>query len=196
MIAKHHSQALVPSLVHDRGVVGAMLLGFRDEARAQRVSRQLWRCEACFVGDAFDDERYRKIGEALVTELFVSVDRPEHRTVADAGEFEPVLHGTHRGSVALSQKPLVSVANARVVVAVAARYFWNCAFQLSYGMPYTISRASGSVSGRPRSSAAARYHLDKQLRQKPAKFIRSESAKRGSFEFGTRVFGDIHAGLI
>src|SRR5688572_9718506 len=35
------------------------------------------------------------------------------------------------------------------------------------------SRASGSVIGTPRSSAAARYHLARQLRQKPARFMTS-----------------------
>ena len=52
-------------------------------------------------------------------------------------------------------------------------YFWYFAFHSSYGMPYTISRACGSLSATPRSSAAARYHFDKQLRQNPARFIRS-----------------------
>src|SRR5262249_39408360 len=36
-----------------------------------------------------------------------------------------------------------------------------------------ISRAAGSLRAMPRSSAAARYHFDRQLRQNPARFIRS-----------------------
>ena len=36
-----------------------------------------------------------------------------------------------------------------------------------------ISRASGSDSSKPLSAASARYHLERQLRQNPARFIRS-----------------------
>src|SRR5712672_994955 len=51
--------------------------------------------------------------------------------------------------------------------------FWCLALHSSYGMPYTISRALGSAISMPRAPASSRYQRDRQLRQKPAKFIRS-----------------------
>ena len=41
MIAMHHGQALVPSLVHDRRVVGPVLLGFRHEARYNQPEHRI-----------------------------------------------------------------------------------------------------------------------------------------------------------
>src|SRR6516165_12571756 len=52
-------------------------------------------------------------------------------------------------------------------------------FLLVFLAPFVIGHAvddlprSGSESARPRSSASARYHFDRQFRQKPARFIRS-----------------------
>jgi hypothetical protein len=52
---------------------------------------------AQLFGDAFDDERHGKVGEALVAELLVAIDRSKHRTFADPGELKPVLKRTHPG---------------------------------------------------------------------------------------------------
>jgi hypothetical protein len=91
----NHRQALVSRLVHDRRVVGAVLLRLGHETRAQRVARELGRGESGFLRDALDDDRHREVGEALVADVLVPIDRPEHRAFPNLSELEPVLQRAH-----------------------------------------------------------------------------------------------------
>src|SRR5262249_27165315 len=50
---------------------------------------------------------------------------------------------------------------------------WYFVFHSSYGMPYTASRLSSLPSATPDLSASSFIQFDRQLRQKPARFIRS-----------------------
>lgn len=105
--------------------------------RAQRVPGELRRRQTRFFRDALDGDRDGEVSQALAAELFVTIDRPKHRTFADAGEPEPVLERTHRacrgaapvcdhlqeagaflGGLASAHKSLEAFGHERDVVAV------------------------------------------------------------------------------
>src|SRR6185295_8107447 len=67
--------------------------------------------------------------------------------------------------------PGLDFSNAAFCPAEAS--FWYFLRHSSYGMPYTISRLWSLLMARPFSSAASFIQFDRQLRQKPARFIMS-----------------------
>jgi hypothetical protein len=86
----------VPSLVHDSRIVGAVFVGFGDEALTQRMTGLLRRREAGLVSKTFDDHGDREITQSFDTNVLMTVDRPEHCAFGDPRQRKPVLDAADR----------------------------------------------------------------------------------------------------
>lgn len=91
----HRFEARMSRLVHDGGIVRAVLLGFGDKARPQRVTGELRRGHAGLLREALDDHSHGKVTQACGTHLRVTINGPKHWAFGDTGQRQPVFGRTH-----------------------------------------------------------------------------------------------------